>query len=167
MEKAAGRSAAAALFAGMLVWPVLDWNHFCSEQVLERQFEADDSYNGPFIKFLDENIGPGDRVAFYRNVKGMAAYFYHPEMRWVDLLDVDVPNNQKFRGVIPDDQFDDYRDVDWYVVWDPRGGGSPRHLDERYEKVWEYSYPDRSSWWDRDRTPYVRTYQIYHRAASR
>jgi 4-amino-4-deoxy-L-arabinose transferase-like glycosyltransferase len=167
MEKAAGRSAAGALVAGMLVWPVLDWNHSGAEQMLERQFEADNSYSGPLIDFFDENIRPGDRVAFYRNVKGMAAYFYHPEMRWVALLDVGVPYNRRFRGLIPDDQFDDYRGVDWYVVWDPRGGGTPRHLDERYEKVWEYSYPDRSSWWDSDRTPYVRTYEIYRRSGLR
>jgi hypothetical protein len=161
IKESAGRPAAGLLLAGMLVWPNLDWNHSGAEQLLERQFEADDSYNGPLLDFLDENIRPGDEVAFYRNVKGMAAYFYHPEMRWVALLDVDVPHNGKFRRLIPDDQFDDYRGVEWYVVWNPRGGKTPRQLDDRYEKVWEYSYSSRLSRWDSHRTPGVRTYEIY------
>jgi len=163
LRKTAGNRASGLFLAGLLVWPNLDWNHSGAEQMLERQFTADDSYNQPLIEFLDENIQPGDKVAVYRNVKGMVAYFYHPEMRWVALLNGDIYHNRQLRGRIPDDQFDDYRGVDWYIVWDPRGGATPRGLDERYEKVWEYSYPDRSSWWDSGRTPRVRTYEIYRR----
>ena len=115
IEKTVGRPAAGFFLAGLLIWPNLDWNRSGAEQMLERQLTADDSYNGPLIEFLDENVQPGDKVAFYRNVKGMAAYFYHPEMRWVALLNVDVPHNQKFRGLVPDDQFDDHRGVELIV----------------------------------------------------
>jgi len=93
----------------------------------------------------------------------MALYFYFPEIRWVGLLDSTAPDNQKFRGRIPDDQFDDGADADWYVIWDPRGEKA-RGLDETaYEKVWEYSYANLRTGWNRNDDPFVRTYQVYRR----
>ena len=46
---------------------------------------------------------------------------YLPHIRWVGLLNSEEPRAGKFRGVIPEDQFDDYDGADWYVVWDTRG----------------------------------------------
>ncbi len=163
-ERAAGKRAAAALLAGVVIWPNLNWNRSGGEQMLERQLTRDASYTQPLIDYLQANAAPGDKVAFFRNVKGMAVYFHIPEMHWVALLDSAAPHNRQFRGRIPDDQFDDYPGVDWYVFWDPRGG-YPRGLDERFENVWEYSYPDRVSWWDRGSEPRTRTYQVYRRKA--
>jgi len=163
LTRAAGRKPAIAFLVGALLWPTLDFNQGCCDQVVESQFFRDNSYNGPFVDFLRENIQPGDKVAFYRNVKGMVAYFYLPEMHWVALLNSDAPHNQQFRGVIPDDQFDDYEGVDWYVLWDPRGN-RPRGLsEENYELVWEYEYPYRLGWWDRHIDPPRRKYEIYRR----
>jgi hypothetical protein len=163
LERTANRKVAAGFFAASLLWPALDFNQPCCDQVVERQFFRDASYNGPLVLFLKQNIQPGEKVAFLRNVKGMPAYFYLPEMRWVELLNSEAPHNQQFRGKIPDDQFDDYQDADWYVMWDPRGG-RPRGLtDEKYEKVWEYEYDYRLGWWDRNANPSRRKYEIYRR----
>jgi len=165
LERAANRKAATGFFAAALLWPALDFNQACCDQVVERQFLRDSSYNEPFFTFLRENLKPGDEVAFYRNVEGMTAYFYLPEMRWVALLNSEAPHNRQFRGVIPDDQFDDYEGVDWYVLWDPRGG-RPRGLsDEKYEKVWEYEYEYHLGWWDRGVQPPRRKYEVYRRRA--
>jgi hypothetical protein len=163
LERSANRTAAIAFFVITLPWPALDFNQGCCDQVVEREFLRDSSYNGPMVVFLRQNVRPGDKVAFYRNVKGMTAYFYLPEMRWVGLLNSEAPHNQKLRGVIPDDQFDDYEGADWYVIWDPRGG-HPRGLtEENYEKVWEYEYPYRMGWWERNASPARRKYEIYRR----
>jgi 4-amino-4-deoxy-L-arabinose transferase-like glycosyltransferase len=165
LERTANRGAAAAFFAAALLWPALDFNQPCCDQAVERQFFRDASYNGPLVIFLRENLQPGDTVAFYRNVKGMPAFFYLPEMRWVELLNSEAPHNRQFRGKIPDDQFDDHADADWYVLWDPRGG-QPRGLtEEKYEKVWEYEYEYRLGWWDRNANPSRRKYEIYRRRA--
>jgi len=162
-ERTAGKSAAAALLAGVLIWPNLDWGRSGGEHIVERQFTRNDSYSQPLIDYLQANVQPDDKVAFLRNVKGMTVYFYMPEMNWVALLDSDAPHNQQFHGRIPDDQFDDYRGVAWYVLWDPRGV-HPRGLDDRFEKVWEYSYDDIPvSWWDRGRTPSTRTYEVFRK----
>lgn len=166
IERNANRKAATAFFAAALLWPTLDFNQPCCDQVVERQFFRDASYNGPLIVFLKQNVQPGETVAFYRNVKGIVGYFYLPEVRWVELLNSEAPHNQQFRGVIPDDQFDDYANADWYVIWDPRGG-QPRGLtEERYEKVWEYEYPYRMGWWNRNANPSRRKYEIYRRRAA-
>lgn len=166
IERNANRKAATAFFAAALLWPTLDFNQPCCDQVVERQFFRDASYNGPLIVFLKQNVQPGEPVAFYRNVKGIVGYFYLPEVRWVELLNSEAPHNQQFRGVIPDDQFDDYANADWYVIWDPRGG-QPRGLtEERYEKVWEYEYPYRMGWWNRNANPSRRKYEIYRRRAA-
>ena len=134
-----------------------------TEEVVPRQFLADRSYNGPLLDFFEENIRPGDRVAFHRNVKGMALYFYFPEIRWVGLLDSTAPHNEKFRGKIPDDQFDDAPDADWYVIWDPRGEDA-KGLDlARYEKVWDHSYANFRFGWSALDEPVVRSYEVYKR----
>jgi hypothetical protein len=163
LERAANRKTATAFFAAALLWPTLDFNQPCCDQVVERQFFRDASYNGPLVVFLKQNVQPGQKVAFYRNVKGIVGHFYLPEVRWVELLNSEAPHNQQFRGTIPDDQFDDYAGADWYVLWDPRGG-QPRGLtDEKYEKVWEYEYDYRLGWWDRNANPSRRKYEIYRR----
>jgi hypothetical protein len=165
LERVTNRLAATAFFVAVLPWPMLDFNQACCDQVVERQFLGDNSYNAPLVNFLKQNLRPGDKVAFYRNVKGMMAYFYLPEMRWVALLNSEAPHNRQFRGVIPDDQFDDYEGADWYVIWDPRGG-RPRGLTEdKYEKVWEYEYEYHLGWWDRAAQPPRRKYEVYRRRA--
>lgn len=161
-ERSAGKPAAAALLAGILIWPNLNWGRSGGEHIVERQFTRDASYSQPLIDYLQANVQPDDKVTFLRNVKGMTVYFYMPEMNWVALLDSDAPHNQQFRGRIPDDQFDDYYGVDWYVLWDPRGG-HPRGLDDRFEKVWEYSYDTPVSWWDRGSAPSTRTYEVFRK----
>ena len=72
------------------------------------------------------------------------------------------PPNRQFRGRIPDDQFDVTADADWYVLWDPKRRQAPG-LDDRYEKVWEYSYERQVLWWDRARGPGERKYELYRR----
>jgi len=159
----AGPAAAVALLAGCIAWPQLDWGFGGTEQVVWRQFLKDRSYEQPLIDFLEENIEPGDRVAFVRNVKGMTGYFYRPEMRWVGLLNADAPHNKELRGKIADDQFDDAADADWYVIWDKRDEVA-KGLDDSYELVFEESYGTIQSWWERNNDPRVRTYRIYRRS---
>lgn len=156
------RAASLGLFAALALWPNLDLQMGGTDQVVQRQFTRDRSYNGPLIDFFSRNLQPGDKVAFVRNVKGMALYFQFPEMHWVELLSSEAPHNRRFRGVIADDQFDDARVADWYVVWDPRGK-TPKGLDDSFEKVWEYSYSYLQSWWDRERKPTTRKYEVYRR----
>lgn len=163
LQRRRGTAPAAALLATCVVWPNIDWTMGGTEQVVQRQYLLDRSYNAPLFDYLKENVTPGDRIAFYRNVKGMPAYFYVPEMRWVELLDSEAPHNQQLRGLIADNQFDDAAVADWYVVWDPRGG-SPRGLNaEDFELVWEYSYSMLVSPWDRAFPAGARTYQVYRR----
>ncbi len=154
---------AGACFAGLAVWPNLNF-YVGVENVVERQFLSDASHNGPVVEYLRENVGPQETVAFFRNVKGMAIYFHLPELNWVALLDSGAPHNQQFRGRIPDDQFDDYADADWYVLWTPRDQ-QPKGLTEAYDKVWEYSYVQKRSWWDSDLSTRNRTYEFYRRHA--
>jgi hypothetical protein len=151
------------LFAGILIWPNLGFNLPDNEQVIENQFLRDDSYNGPFIGYLQEHARPGDKIAFHRNVQGMVARFYVPEMRWVALLDTNAPHNQQFRGRLPEDQFDDFEGADWYVIWDARGVPAKKLIPRRYEKVWEYSYTHRRNLWQWHDAPLRRTYEIYKR----
>ncbi len=156
---------AAAFFAGIVVWPNLAFNYPWNEAVVERQFAQDRSHSEPLVDFLRANVRPGEKVAFYRNVQGMAAYFYLPEMHWVALLDSEAPHNQRFRGRLPDDQFDDYGGADWYVLWDPRGGW-PKRLDrDRFEKVWEHSYTHRLNLWATQQEPTRRTFEVYRRVS--
>ena len=153
--------AAGACFLGLAVWPNLSFR-LGPESVVERQYLGDTSHNGPVVEYLREHVSPDETVAFFRNVKGMAVYFHLPKLNWVALLDTDAPHNQQFRGRIPDDQFDDYADVDWYVMWMPRSG-KPKGLTDAYDKVWEYSYPRKRSWWDSHRRPRKLTYEVFRR----
>ncbi len=156
---------AMALFAGILIWPNLAFNYPWNEAIVERQFARDRSHSEPLLDFLRLKTQPGDKIAFYRNVQGMTAYFYLPEMHWVALLDSEAPHNQKFRGRLPDDQFDDFAGADWYVVWDPRGGW-PKQLDKKhFEKVWEHSYEHRVNLWHGSGAAGRRTYEVYRRVS--
>jgi hypothetical protein len=132
-----------------------------TDEVVQRQYLLNRTYNGPLIEYFREHLEPGDRVAFLRNVKGMAMYFYFPEMRWVGLLDADAPHNQKFRGRIPDDQFDTDADADWYVFWDPRNEVAKGFSEERYELAWEYTHEGLLGVWDWGKTPYTRTFRVW------
>ena len=161
----AGPAAAVAFFAVSAFWPNLETGIGGTEYVVPRQYVRDRSYEQPMIDALASRIQPGDEVAFVRNVKGMTAYFYLPQMRWVCLLDSSAPHNQQFRGRIPDDQFDDYRGADWYVIWDPRDEVALGLTDE-FELVWERSYSSWTSWWDRAEPGSVRTYRLYGRRPS-
>ena len=142
------RAAGLAALAGMAIWPNVDLMTGGADEVVQRQFVLDRSYNGPLLDFLRDHLRPGDRVAFLRNVKGMAMYFYFPDMRWVGLLDASAPHNQQFRGRIPDDQFDADAGADWYVFWEPQGMTARAFSRDRYELVWEYSHDVLFGPWD-------------------
>ena len=156
-------AAGVAVLAGMIVWPNLDYMMGGTDEVVQRQFLRNRSYNGPLIDFFREHLEPGDRVAFLRNVKGMPLYFYFPQMRWVGLLDASAPHNQQFRGRIPDDQFDDGADADWYVFWDPRSETAKGFSPEKYELVWEYEHEGLLGWWDWGGAPAQRRYEVWKR----
>lgn len=154
-----GRLAAACL-AGATLWPNLELAGGGTDQVVLRQFLRDDAPNGPLLEFLAANTRPGDRIAFFRNVKGMVAHYYLPDRRWVNLLDSEIPYNERFRGKIPDDQFDDAPAPDWFILWDTRDR-QPKMLDERYELAWEHSYRQPRNVWDLGSRPRERRYQAY------
>ena len=158
-----GGAWAAALFVPLAVWPNLNDMVGGTDEVVQRQFLADDSYNGPLLHFFAENVEPGDEVAFVRNVKGMAVYFYFPEIRWVGLLDEVAPHNAQFQGRIPADQFKKGAEPDWWVVYDRRNEPSPSLNDEDYELAWEYKYTSHRSWWDGGGRSGGRGYEVYKR----
>ncbi len=161
LSGAGRRVPAAVLFGGLLIWPNLTFP-VRGGRVVARQLQNDDSMNGPLIDYLRENVRPHEKVAFYRNVKGMAIFFHLPDLNWVALLDSDVPHNRQFRGRLPDDQFDDYPDVDWYVVWSARGK-RPKGLTPQHRLVWEHSFIRRKEWWNRDRPDRFEKYAVYYR----
>ncbi len=154
------RGAAIACFVGASLWPNLDLASGGTEQVVLRQFLQYDEHNQPLLDFLAANTEPGDRIAYFRNVKGMMANYYVPDRRWVNLLDADVEYNKRFRDKIPADQFDDYPDPDWFVLWDARDR-TPKALDDRYELAWEHSYEELRSLWKLGSEPRERAYAIY------
>ena len=164
LERTAGKKVAGAMFLGLLIWPNLNFNVNGFDHVVERQFFKDRSYNGPVVKFLQSHVRPGDKLAVFRNVKGMTLFFYLPEIHWVAQLDSSERRNKGYRGLLPDDQFDDYGGADWYVVWDPRGG-KPRGLTDQFDSVWKRTYSYRQSWWDKALPIPQRTYEIYRRRA--
>ena len=131
---------------------------------MARQLRNDDSVNGPLVNFLKNNVSANETVAFYRNVKGMAVFFHLPNLRWVALLDSDVPHNQQFKKLLPVDQFDDYPHIDWYVIWDARGK-APKGLTKEYKLVWEHTFNLRKSWWDRSRPDRSKGYKVYYRTS--
>ncbi len=164
LSSAGRRVPTAVLFGGLLIWPNLTLP-VKGGRVVARQLQDDDSVNGPLVDFLRENVRPHEKVAFYRNVKGMAIFFHLPDLNWVALLDSDVPHNRQFRERLPDDQFDDYPDVDWYVVWSARGK-RPKGLTSAYRLVWEHSYIRRKDWWNRHRPDRSDKYEVYYRGRS-
>ena len=164
LERTAGKKIASAMLLGLLIWPNLDFNVNGFDHVVERQFFKDRSYNGPVVKLLRSRIRAGDELAVFRNVKGMTLFFYLPEIRWVAQLDSANAGNQAYRGLLPDDQFDDYGGADWYVVWGA-GGGKPRGLTDQFERVRKWTYSYRQSWWDKGLPIRQRNYEVYRRRA--
>lgn len=154
------RAAALACFVGASLWSNLDLAAGGTEQVVLRQFVRYDEHNVPLLDFLAANTEPGDSIAYFRNVKGMVANYYLPDRRWVNQLDVNVEYNRRFRGNIPDDQFDDSPGPDWFVVWDPKDR-TPKALDDRYELVWEHAYRELRGVWSLGREPRERAYAVY------
>ena len=154
------RRTAMACLIGASLWPNLELAGGGTEQVVLRQFLRYDEHNGPLLEFLKSSTKPGQSIAYLRNVKGMVGKYYLPDRRWVNLLDSEVPYNQRFRNLLPADQFDDSPDPDWFVVWDAKGR-EPRALDDRYELVWERSYRELRSYWGLDRDARERAYAIY------
>lgn len=146
------------LLAG-LTWQNLSIFTDLNESVVQRQFLKRDQENGLLIDFLQKNVKPGEKVAFYRNVKGMAVYFYCPDLLWVGQLDSHDAANQQFRGKLPDTVFDDTPDVDWYVLWDKRKFDMQKVAG--YEKRWEYRYDRFRNWWKK--RPQSMLYEIYQR----
>jgi hypothetical protein len=161
-HRTAGRPAALALLCALAVWPNLSSDLSGADGIGHRQFSRDQSYEGPFIEYLNANLAPGQEIAFVRNVQGMMAYFYRPDLKWVCLLDHTVARNQRFRGKLPDAMFDDYPGAGWYVIWDPRAEKAIGLTDE-FEKVWEYSYTPWQSFWDRNYRAGQRTFEVYQR----
>ena len=160
LDRTGRRRAALACLAGATLWPNLDLAAGGSEQVVLRQFLRDDTQNGPLIEFLKSSTQPGETVAYFRNVKGMLAHYYLPDRRWVNLLDADLDYNRRFRGKIPDDQFDDSPDPDWFVLWDI-SDRTAKALDQGYELVWEHAYSEPRSIWRLGSDPRKRDYQVY------
>lgn len=154
------RRTAMACLVGASLWPNLELAGGGTEQVVLRQYLRYDEHNGPLLEFLESNTKPGQTIAYLRNVKGMVGNYYLPDRRWVNLLDSEVSYNQRFRDLIPADQFDDSPDPDWFVIWDPKGK-EPKAMDGRYELAWEHSYRELRSIWGMDREPRERSYAIY------
>jgi hypothetical protein len=151
-----------AFFLFALAWPNLNFYHNWCEHGVERQLTRDTTCNEPIVEFLRQNVKPGEPVAFHRNVQGMMAYFNLPWLRWAAILDSQHPRNQRLRGKLPDELFDDWEGVEWYVLWDYRGV-PPRKLSGDFQVVWEYSYINPKSWWDRHQPNRVLGYQVYRR----
>lgn len=164
VHRSSGRPAAIGLFCALLIWPNLSSDLSGADGIGRNQLVRNDSYEGPFLEYLDENVALGEEIAFIRNVQGMMTYFYRPDLKWVCLLDHTVPHNQQFRGELPDAMFDDYPGADWYVIWDPRNEKAIG-LTGEFEKVWEYSYAPWQSFWDRNYRAGQRTYQVYRRGS--
>ncbi len=133
-----GRNAA-LIFLGIL-FIYHNWTSVLnmSEAVVKRQFTKNASFNKPMVEFLEQNIKQGDNVAFIRNDKGMAAYFYLPQMKWIALLEAKNPYNDVYRGRLSPEMFDDYNDADWVVVWGEMG--LPARVEQGYELIWNYRF---------------------------
>ena len=161
LHRRKGAAVAAPVFGLLLVWPNLNAGGGSMEQIVERQFMADDQYNQPIVEFLRDNVRPGERVCFLRTVKGMMVYFELPDLHWAGLVDADAPHNAQFRGRIPDDQFDDFGDFTWFVVYDIRSREPKVDLEADYELVWEHSFDYYKPLWEADRR--TRGYKVYRR----
>lgn len=162
LERTTGKKVAAPVFLGLMAWPNINFYVNGFDQVVERQLLNDRTYNEPIVQFLKSRVLPGDKLAVFRNVKGMMLYFYLPEIRWVGQLDSSESRNESYRQFLPADQFDDYERADWFVVWDAKGEKA-RGLTNQFEKVWEGVYSQRQSWWDRELQVSHQFYEIYRR----
>ena len=160
LDRVGRRRTALACLVGASLWPNLELAGGGTEQVVLRQFLRYDDHNGPLLEFLESNTKPGQTIAYVRNVKGMVGNYYLPDRRWVNLLDSEIAYNQRFRDLLPADQFDDSPDPDWVVIWDAKGK-HPKALDSRYDLVWEHSYRELRSYWNLDREPRERGYAIH------
>lgn len=138
---------ATVFFLGVLVWPNISYHIASSFGLPLRQFVANQTIDRPVVEFLRTHAKPGESFVVYRNVQGMMLHFYLPELRWVGQLDSTNERALHFRDRLPASAYDDVKDVDWYCVWD-NYGRNPRGLDDRYEKVWDYTYRYPLSWWD-------------------
>ena len=154
--------AAVACLVGASLWPNLDVAGGGTEQVVLRQLVRYDAHNGPLLDYLSASTRPGDTIAYFRNVKGMVGSYYLPDRRWVNLLDSELPYNRRFRGKVPDDQFDDSPAPDWFVLWDNRDR-MPRALDDRYDLAWTHSYTELRSAWRLGSEPRERGFEVYRR----
>jgi hypothetical protein len=157
------RGMATVFFLGFLIWPNISYHIASSFGLPLRQFMANQTIDIPVVEFLRKHGKPGESFVVYRNVQGMMLHFYLPEMRWVGQLDSTNPHALHFRDRLPASAYDDVNDVDWYCVWD-NYGRNPRGLDDRYEKVWDYTYRYPLPWWDsKQGTKDERRWRIYRR----
>lgn len=146
--------------------PVMAWHNLSiftrlNESVVQRQFLKQDHENGPVIDFIQKNISPEETVAVYRNVKGMALYFYCPWLKWNAQLDSQNPANKKYRGKLPDTAFDNYQPIDWYILWDKRKFDMQKMAG--YDLKWTFQYHRWKNWWSKKKKTRKMTYQIYRR----
>ncbi len=158
----AGRGWAGLFLGACLAWPNINVYHAWCVHAVERQFTRDTN-DKVIVDFLRDNVARHETVAFHRNVQGIMVYFNLPWLRWVALLDADEPRNRRLRGKLPDNLFDDWDGADWYVVWDDRDR-MPRKLTADYQLVWEHSYLEPRSWWDRRSPERLLRYRVYRRA---
>ncbi len=133
------------------------------DYVVPSQFTKDNRVTGPAFEFIRERISPQDNVAFVRNSQGQLAYFYFPWLRWCRILDHTEPANQRFRDVLPTRFYDDFEDIDWYVVWDLKAPFQPP-LDQ-YELVYTYRWDHPRRWHEDSRSQRFKSYQFYRRKA--
>lgn len=153
-------AAAIPLLIAGLTWHNLAIFTKLNESVVQRQFLKQDHENGPIVDFIQKNIKPGETVAVYRNVKGMAIYFYCPDLFWVGQLDSQNPLNHKYRGKLPDYVFDDFTDIDWYILWNKREFNMEKVSD--YELRWKHQYFRRRNWWKkRKKRGKKLTYEVF------
>lgn len=156
-------SVGVAFLLGFLVWPNLAYRIQSSFSIVERQFALNRSIDYPVVEFFRTHAKPGERVVVFRNVQGMMLHFYLPELEWVGQLDSTNARAIHFKDRLPADAYDDAPNVDWYAVWD-NYNTKPKGLDDRYEKVWDYTYQYMMPWWDAKRgAKDERRWRIYRR----
>lgn len=133
------------------------------DYVVPSQFTKDNRVTGPAFDFIRTRISPQDNVAFVRNSQGQLAYFYFPWLKWCRLLDHNEPENQKYRGLLPDRMYDDYEDIDWWIVWDLKAPFQPP--PDQFELVYTYRWDHPRRWHEDSQSQRFMTYQFYRRKA--
>ncbi len=131
------------------------------DYVVPSQFAKDNRTTGPAFDFIRTRISPQDNVAFVRNSQGQLAYFYFPWLKWCRVLDHKKPENKKFRSLLPARIYDDYEDIDWYVVWDLKAPFQPPM--DRYELVYTYRWDHPRRWHEDTQSQRFMTFQFYRR----